>query len=101
MPMPVTIPAPGRLALVHVPGGQRGQLEERRVGVAEAIDSLAGGELPPRAMPLERPLAASLARRRRPLAQLDDELLHALPPPGEDVRVAFHSAGEHGHRHAA
>ena len=94
-------PGSRRLAVVHVPRGQRGQLEERRVGVAEAIDPLAGGELPPGAMPLERFLSASLRDSCSPLAQLDDELLHALPPSGEDVRVAFHGAGEHGHRHAA
>ncbi len=91
------MPAPRRLAVVHVPGGERRELEEGRVGVAEPVDALAGSELSARSVPLERLLAASSRNGCGSLAQLGHELLHALPPPGEDVRVAFNRCGEHGH----
>ena len=61
-PMPVTIPADGRLPVVDVPGGQSGQLEEGGARVDEPVDALAGGQLPARAVPLDR------AARRRPRA---------------------------------
>ena len=94
-------PGGRRLAVVQVPGGESRELEEGRVGVAEPIDALAGSELAARAMPLERLLTAALGHESRALAQLGHELVHPLPPAGEDVRVAFDRRGEHAHRHAA
>ena len=50
------------LSLVHVPGGQRVQLEERRAGVEQPVDPLAGEQLAARAVALDR---AARRRRRR------------------------------------
>ena len=94
-------PGPRRLAVVHLPCGQRGQLEECRVRVAEAVDSLARRQLPTRAMPLERLLSAAPRDGCGSLAELGHELLHPPLPRREDVRVAFHGCGKHGHRHGA
>ena len=57
-----------RLAVVHVPRGERVQLEERRARIDEPVDPLARRQLPARAVPLERPLAAA-ARRPAPTAR--------------------------------
>ena len=87
-----------RLVVVHAPGGERGQLEECRIGVAEAVDPLARRELAARAVAFERFLPASCGDGGRALAKLGDELLHAGPPPREHVGVEFHRRCEHGHR---
>ena len=58
----------GRLALVDVPGGQRGQLEEGGVGVDQQVDALPGGELAARPVPLHRFLAAARSDLRRSLS---------------------------------
>ena len=63
-------PRAGRLAVVHLPRGERRQLEERRVRVAEPVDPLAGCELAAGAMPLERLLAAAAGDELGALAQL-------------------------------
>ena len=52
-PMPVTRPAAGRLVVVHVPGGERRELEERRPGIEQPLDPLADGQLALLAMALE------------------------------------------------
>jgi hypothetical protein len=52
--MPVTIPGAGRLAVVHVPGGERRELEERRARVEQPVDALAHRQLALLAMALER-----------------------------------------------
>ena len=70
-------------------------------GSHKPVDPLARRELAARAMALERLLSASLGDGCRALAKLGDELLHALPPPREGIRVAFHRCGEHCHRPAA
>ena len=68
-----------RLALVHVPGGQRRQLEPRRAGVEQPVDALAHRQLALLAVALERPLAAAAAGLGQPLAQLGDEALAGAP----------------------
>ena len=95
-PMPVTIPARGRVAVVELERGERVQLEERGAGVDEAVDPLARRELAARAMPLERLPAASACDERGALAQLRDELLHPLAPSSERV-VPGNGRLEHGH----
>ena len=72
-------PRAGRLAVVQVPGGQRAELEEGAVRVAEEVDPLARGQLAAAAMPLRRSLAAAPRDERGPLAQLRDERLHPFP----------------------
>ena len=90
-----------RLVVVHAPCGERRELEEGRVRVAQPVDPLAGRELAARAVALERFVPTSAGDAGRALAKLRYELLHALPPPREGVRVAFHGCGEHGHRQGA
>ncbi len=52
-----------RRAVVHVPRGERAELEERAVRVDEQVDALAGGQLAPRAMALDRRVAAAARDR--------------------------------------
>ncbi len=61
-------PGARRVAVVHLPGGERVQLEEGGAGVDEPVDPLAGGQLAARAVPLRRLLAAA-ARRPAPSAR--------------------------------
>ena len=61
-------PRRGRVAVVDVPGRERVQLEERRAGIDQPVDPLAGEQLPARAMPLDRPLAAAGGDLRGALA---------------------------------
>ena len=63
-PMPVTIPAPGRIVVVQAGRGERAQLEERRARVEEALDPLADRELAALAMALDRALVAAGAAAR-------------------------------------
>ena len=96
-PIPVTMPAPGRLSVVHLPGRERRQLEERRVRVAEPVDPLACGQLPASAVALERRVAAAAARRAAVRSlQLLDERRHPLVAARERVRAALHLGAEHG-----
>ncbi len=74
-PMPVTMPAAGRVAVVHVVCGQRRQLEKRRAGIEQPVDALAHRQLALRAMALDVLGAAAVARAAQPLAQLGDQLL--------------------------
>ncbi len=48
-----------RVAVVEIPGGERVQLEEGRVGVDEPVDALARRQLAARAVPLDGLLAAA------------------------------------------
>ena len=61
-------PGRGGIAVVEIPRGQRGELEERRVRVDEPIDSLAGEELAAGAVAIDRPVAAASRDLRGPLA---------------------------------
>jgi hypothetical protein len=79
-------PGPGCLVVVHVPRSERRELEERRVRVEQAVDSLARGQLAARAVLLERALAAAARDLRRALAQLGHELLHPRATLAELVR---------------
>ena len=94
-------PGPGRLAVVHVPGGQRAELEEGGAGVDEPVDPLARGQLPARAVPLDRALTAAARDLRRALAQLGDEALHPLAPGRELVRVTLGPRRQERHRRRA
>ena len=84
------------VAVVELPGGERVQLEEGGAGVDETVDPLAGGELAPRAVPLERLLAAAAGHERGALAQLGDEPFHACAAPLEGL-VAHDVRGEDAH----
>jgi len=95
-------PDPGRdsraggLSLVHVPGGEGRQLEERAVRIEEPVDPLPRGQLAPRAVFLERLLAAAACDLLGAPAQLCDELLHPGAPLRERVRFVD-VRGEHRH----
>ena len=65
-------PGPGGVAVVELLRGQRRELEERRAGVAEALDAVAHEQLPARDVPRASALAATLP--------------HALEPPLEVVQ---------------
>ena len=69
---------PGRrcLPVVHVPGGQSGELEESAGGVDEPVDPLSGGQFPARPVSLDRLIAAAERDAGRSLAKLGYELLH-------------------------
>jgi hypothetical protein len=54
--------------LVHVPGGQGRQFEEGAVRIDQQIDAFPRGQLPARAVPLDRCLAAPRSDLRRPFA---------------------------------
>ena len=89
-------PCAGSLAVVELPGGERRELQERRVRVEQPVDALPSGQLPARAMLLERFLATSAGDLRRSLAQLGNELLHASPALVEGVR-GLDLRAEHRH----
>ena len=89
-------PGRGRGAVVELPGRERVQLEERRAGVDQPVDPLAGGQLAARAVPLDRLLAAAAGDERRPLAQLRDQRLHPLRAAREGL-VALELGGEQRH----
>ena len=73
------------LSLVHVPGGQRVQLEERRAGIDQPVDPLAGEQLAARAVALDRALAAASGDLGGTRLQLVDELFHPSLPAREVV----------------
>ena len=89
-------PGRGGGAVVQIPGGERVQLEERRAGIDEPVDPLAGRQLPARAVALDRLLAAAARHRRRALAQFGDERLHPLGAAREGL-VALDLRGEKRH----
>ena len=65
-----------RVVVVHVPRGERRELEKRRPWIEQPIDALAHRQLALLAMPLDVLCAAALFRRRGALAQLRHEALH-------------------------
>ena len=87
-------PGGGRLVVVEPPRGERGELEERGVRVDEQVDPLAGGQLPARAVALDRLLASARRDERRPLPQLGDEAAHPLAPLHEEIGVPLDLGGE-------
>ena len=89
-------PGRRRRAVVQIPGGERVQLEEGGARVDQPVDPLAGRQLAARAVPLDGLLAAAAGDERRSLAQLGDERLHALGPPGERL-VPLDLRGEQCH----
>ena len=68
----------GSAVVVHVPSRERGELQERRVGVAHQIDAVARQDLAAAVMALDGALAARTAR--------DCELL-AIPQRREQVGI--------------
>src|SRR5581483_5585328 len=96
-PDPGHDPGRRRLAVVEVPGGERVQLEEGGARVDEAVDALAGSQLPARAVALERLLAASARDELGALAQLGHELLHPRSPCLEHA-VADDPRAQDAHR---
>ena len=58
-PIPVTIPARGRVVVVEAGGGQRAQLEEGRARVEQALDALADRQLAALPVALDRAVVAT------------------------------------------
>src|SRR5262249_61112427 len=87
----------GRVAVVHVPGGQAGELEKGAPRVDESVDPFARSQLAALTVAGESLLAAAACDLSRTLAQLGDELLHTRPPRLKDVRFALGLAGENRH----
>ncbi len=86
-----------RVAVVQLPGREGVQLEERRARVDEPVDPLAGGELPARAVALDRLLATAGCDEGRALAKLRDERLHRRAAALERL-VANDFGRKHPHR---
>ncbi len=82
----------GRFAAVHVPGGERVELEEAAAGVDEPVDAFPRCEFAPVAVALGRPLAPSARDLQRALPQLLDERERGIAPPLRDVG-SRHRAG--------
>ena len=91
-PDPRHDPGRRRLAVVHLPGGQGVQLEERRARVDEPVHPLARRELAARPMPLRRALAAARGDERRALAELGEQPLHVGARAANAVRGAIDPA---------
>ena len=95
--MPVTMPGARRVAVVHLPGRERRELEKRRAGIDQRLDALAHRHLALFAMARQILRAAALAHLLEARAVLVDQRLHAIAIGAElsavdiDVRVeAFH-----------
>ena len=58
-PMPVMMPAPGRLVAVHAEGRERRQLEERRAGIEQHLHAIARQQFAARHVLGARRLAAA------------------------------------------
>ena len=67
------MPGAGRVAVVELLGGQRGELEERRAGVAEPLDAVAHEQLAARDVALAGALAAAGAHAREARLEVGDE----------------------------
>ena len=83
-------------AVVELPCRERVQLEQRRAGVEQPVDPLAGGQLAARAVPLDGLLAAAARNECGALAQLRDQRLHPLRAAREGL-VALELGGEQRH----
>ena len=81
-------PGAGRVAVVQLLRGQRGQLEERRAGVAETLDTVAHQELAARDVARARSLAAASAHACQALLQVVEQ---------REVPVAVRARGAAAH----
>ena len=77
-PMPVTMPAPGRLVVVEALAGQGRELEEGGAAVDQALDPLAGEQLAAGAMALDLGVAATGPHALEPAFQISNKFLHML-----------------------
>src|SRR5690606_19970600 len=62
--------------VVHPPGGQRRELQERRVRIQQLLHPLARQQLPPRAEALHGARAAPLHHTSLPLLELAHQIQH-------------------------
>ena len=72
-PMPAIMPAPGTSLIVHVAGGELADLEERRAGIEQALDPVAGKQLAARHMALAMLLGPALRSFGDVVTQLLDK----------------------------
>ena len=87
----------GRVVVVHVERGERGELEKRRSAVEQAVDALADRQLALIAVALHVFRAAALPGHARPVAQFGDELLHAIAIAGEGGVARIDVGRENNH----
>src|SRR5262249_22612869 len=87
----------GHVAAVHLISGERRKLEQRRVGIDEPPDALAGDELAARDMPLLRLLAAALPHRVKLAAQIIDQTFHRVGITRERARPYVKRRGKWRH----
>ena len=85
-----------RLAVVHVPGGERRQLEERGAGIHQAVDAIAREQLAPARVPRDGLVAAAALDERESLPQLRDQRQVGVPVGVEGGGPR--GFGEDGHR---
>ena len=85
-----------RLTVVHIPRRQLVQLQKRRSRIDQPVDPLPRRQLAPRAMPLQRPLAAAAGDQLRALPQLGDQRLHPRMPAHHVVGL-LERASQHSH----
>ena len=71
-PMPVTMPAEGDVAAVHVVRGERRQLQERAAGIEQRGDAVAHQELAALGVARARLVAAAARRLGELVAQVID-----------------------------
>ena len=90
--------ASGRLVVVHVPAGERTQLQERRARVEQQFDALAGQQLAARDVALAGAFAATLARLLLPRLELVQQSAHSLRVPLELGATGIDGGGQDAHR---
>ena len=71
--MPVMMPAPGRLVVVHAVGGQRRELQERAAGIEQAVDAIPRQQLAAGDVAVAGFLRSAESGRGELVAQLRDE----------------------------
>jgi hypothetical protein len=79
-------------------GRERGELEERRTGVDEALDPLAGEQLAAGMVALDGPFSASGADQFQVALELRDQVAHVLAIAQELVGAGVEVAGDPRHR---
>ena len=95
--MPVTMPADGRVVVVHAVGGQRRELEKRRARIEQVLDALARQQLAAAAVAAHGLRTAACLGVREPLAQIGHQLQVVVAVGSELGARAVDARFEHRH----
>ena len=87
----------GRLAVVEAVGGERRELEERPAGIDQALDPLAGEQLPALLVALDGGPAAARPGPLQLRLQVGDQLAHPLPVSEVVIRGGVEMTRDAGH----